>query len=221
MTKYVTAILLIVVMIFSFTYAAADDLSGKSIEELYQLRESINNEIASRQSTVELQEGTPIQNIFPDKDLAKLVRDETGKISINDKVTQEDLDSVRSIYATRNEDIKSLEGIEYLRNLESLTMFGQKNLAYVPDTIGSLTSLKRIEFSESLFLEFLPDSICDLPALRSLNLRSSAIKALPDDIGNLTNLAEIDISYTNITDLPESIYALNLGTFNRTGLDFE
>ena len=221
MTKYVIAILLIVVMLFGFTYAIAEDLSSSSLDELYELRKAINEEIASRRSVIDLQEGSPIQDIFPDKDLAKLVRDETGKISIKDKVTQDDLDSVSSIYATRNEDVKSLEGIEYLRNLESLSMFGQKNLAYIPETIGTLESLGRIEFSESEFLEYLPDSICDLPELRSLDLRSSAIKALPDDIGNLSSLEYLDISYTNITELPESIYALNLKTFTRTGIDME
>lgn len=221
MRKSVIAILLIVAVLFTIHYAAADDLSEMSIEELYKLRESINDEIASRRSPVDLQEGTPIQDIFPDKDLAKLVRDKTGKISVEDKVTQDDLDSVKNIYATRNEDIKSLEGIEYLRNIESLSMFGQKNLAYIPETIGTLSSLRKLEFSESEFLEYIPESICDLPDLRSLILRSSAIKALPDDIGNLSCLEDLDISYTQITELPESIYALNLKTFTRTGLDFE
>lgn len=221
MRKSVISILLVVALLLSVHYAAAEDLTGKTIEELYQMRKVINDEIASRRAEINLQEGTPIKDIFPDTDLAKLVRDKTGKISIKDKVTQEDLDSVTGIYATRNEDVKSLAGIEYLRNLESLSMFGQKNLAYIPDAIGSLISLRRLEFSESIFLEYLPDSICDLPALRSLDLRSSAIKALPDDIGNLASLEDLDISSTNITELPESIYALNLKTFARTGLDFE
>ena len=45
--------------------------------------------------------------------------------------------------------------------------------------------------------------------------------ALPSEIGSLQSLTKLDISNTQITSLPDSIYALQLDSFRREGLNIE
>ena len=219
MTKSVIATLLVVVMLICCTYAAAEDLTGMSTDELLNLRLQINNELASRNTLQEIQEGSTIADLFPDPVLAKCVRDKVGAFTVNDVVTQEKLDSVDTIAFTNTDSgIQSLEGIGHLHGMWQLVFHNQDHLTSIPDEIENCTSLERFAIS-CKNITAIPDSICNLPLLNDLDLSYTPISELPADIGNLTGLKELDISHTKITSLPASIYALELDTFNREGLD--
>ena len=152
--------------------------------------------------------------------MARHIRDSIGAFSTSDKATQEKLDSIKNLSFDRNDDVGSLEGIQYLSNLESLNCFGQNNLSEIPDTIGNLKNLKRIDIYESP-ITMLPDSICNLLNLTHISIERTNVISLPDDIGNLTSLEYLNISYTKITELPDSIYTLELKWFYRNGLDLD
>ena len=221
MKKAICTLLAILLCAIGTTCFAEMDLSSMTLEELYALRLEINNEIAGRvKESNDVPEGKTIAELFPDQYVARKVRDAIGAFSTKDIVSQEKLDNAWNLDFDRNDDVASLEGIQYLHNLEYLSCFGQKSLMEIPESIGSLSKLSRISIYESPITS-LPDSICELKQLYFLELRETDISKLPEDIGNLSSLTYLDISYTKITSLPESIYALNLETFVRRGLDID
>jgi len=225
MSKSVRALLLVVVLVFSFHYATAEDLSSMTDEELLELRMEINNELAARKEAAEIPEGSTIADLFPDHILAMKVRDAIGAISTKDPVTQDELDTIRTISVNgavsgETHDLKDVTGIEYLRNLEAIHFVRQDNLTELPDSIGSCVHLRVIDLRSSGIKE-LPNSICDLIELQELDVSYSELDKLPDDIGNLQALKELDISHTKIMELPASIRNLTLDKFRREGMDLD
>jgi len=225
MSKTAKAILLVVLLVFSFHYAVAEDLTAMTDEELLDLRLKINLELAARMEAVIVPEGMTIAEIFPDPVLAIKVRDEIGAISTKDAVTQKELDTIRYIAVNgavsgETHDLKDLSGIEYLRNLETIRFVRQENLTSIPEAIENCVHLREIDL-RSCGITVLPNSICNLLKLKELDLSGNPLTALPDDIGNLQSLKELDISYTKITELPASIRNLSLEDFRRQGLDLD
>lgn len=219
MSKSVTALLLVVVLLFSVHYAIAEDLSSMTDEELLSLRKQINEELAARSEQSVLQDGMTLAEIFPDKNLAIYIRDEVGAFSINDHVTQDDLDRVTNIQISGKEtNISSLEGIQYLTNMTLLNIYDQNGQMFIPDCFDALPNLTSIMFRYCDITE-LPPSIVNAPALRQLNIKNTDISSLPEDIGNLSTLRILDISNTKITSLPASIRLLDLEEFKREGLN--
>ena len=222
--KKVICIILTFLCFLMVTANAETDISQMSLEELLSLRQIVNEQIAqiiiseNQRNTDEIL-GT-IKDLFPNPSVAKHIRDSIGAFSTNDSVTQEKLDTVTSLSFDRNDDVTTLDGIQFLRNLEYLSCFGQNNLTEIPDCVGLLLNLERIDIYESPITS-LPDSICNLQRLWWLSLRNTNLSSLPDDIGNLSALTYLNISYTKISNLPESIYGLQLDTFERKGLDLD
>ena len=224
MKKVLCIVLVLVISSMVMGANAETDISQMSLEELLALRKTVNEQIAQ----IILSEGQEdtsgvlgtIKELFPDPWVAKHIRDSIGAFSTNDGVTQEKLDTVTSLSFDRNDDVTTLDGIQYLRNLEYLSCFGQNNLRDIPDAIGTLLNLEDISIYESPITD-LPDSICNLQQLRWLSIESTNISSLPDDIGNLSALTYLNISNTKISSLPESIYTLQLKTFERKGLDID
>lgn len=218
MSKCVISILLLVAMLFAITYAGAEDLSKMSTEELIQLRQDINNELAARAEQATLEAGKTIIDVFPDKNIAIKMRDEMGAFSINDPVTDEMLESVTYIFINdMNLGIESLEGVQYLPKLKSIEVIYEPTLTQLPDLSG-LKFLYELDFTHCGLTE-LPDWICNCQALEKIEVDFNPVKNLPENIGNLSTLKELDISYTEITELPASIKNLKLKEFNRKGLD--
>ena len=225
MRKAVTALLLVVVILLGCIYAAAEDLSAMTTEDLLDLRLQINNELVSRKADVEIQEGAIIADLFPDRFLAMKVRDAVGAISTSDPITQDELDSIKTISINGNtagetEEFCDLTGIEYLRNLEVLRVVRQPGCTKIPDAIGNCIYLRDLDFRSS-GIKTLPASICDLEYLESIDACYSELDSLPDDIGNLQQLKKLNISYTKVTVLPASIRNLDLEKFYRDGLDLD
>lgn len=225
MSKYVISILLLVAMLFAITYAGAEDLSKMSTEELIQLRQDINNELASRNTPTEVPEGAAIADLFPDHILAMKVRDAVGAISTKDPITQEELDTIKTIsingaVSGETHEFKDLTGIDYLRNVVELHIVRQPDFVEMPESIEKCIHLKVLDL-RSCGLKTLPAAICNLTALEELKVSSSELESLPDDIGNLESLKKLDISYTKVTELPVSIRNLSLEKFNREGLDLD
>ena len=81
-------------------------------------------------------------------------------------------------------------------------------LTELPESIGQLTQLKKLDLSwgykdekQKNQLTALPDSLGQLTQLTSLNLSNNQLTALPDSLaalGALTQLETLDISYEAI-----------------------
>lgn len=121
-------------------------------------------------------------------------------------------------------------GIGRLKNLRVFEVNNYKNLTHLPNTIGNLSSLKKLNVLacglqsipasigglkrlEKLSfwanrIKELPRSIGDLHSLSSLSLGENELASLPDSIGNLTHLRHLYISKNNLTSIPQVILDL-------------
>ena len=224
--KKVFSVFAIFLLIWCSVDALAEtDVSTMPLEELYALRTVINNEIAARlRAEYVAPEGKTIAELFPDTWIARHIRDELGKFSTSDIVTQDELDTITQFRVNGQTvdhiQVTTLEGLQYLRSLERLEINNQENIVEIPEWVGTLVNLTFLEFRYCPIVT-VPDCVCNLTELRTLNFFGSDVQALPEDIGNLINLENIDIAHTKITKLPASIYNLSLKSFNREGLDID
>ncbi|RHN52811.1 putative P-loop containing nucleoside triphosphate hydrolase, leucine-rich repeat domain, L [Medicago truncatula] len=98
--------------------------------------------------------------------------------------------------------------IPTLRRLRVLSLSGYRNIAMLPDSIGSLVQLRYLDLSNTR-IESLPDTTCNLHNLQTLILSYCYhLIELPVHIGKLINLRHLDINWTNIKEMPMEILAL-------------
>ncbi|EHD1150531.1 LPXTG cell wall anchor domain-containing protein [Listeria monocytogenes] len=149
----------------------------------------------------------PINQIFPDTDLAEGIRAVLQKASVTDVVTQEELESITKLVVA-GEKVASIQGIEYLTNLEYLNLNGNQ--------ITDISPLSNLVKLTNLYIG--TNKITDISALQ-----------------NLTNLRELYLNEDNISDISPlanltKMYSLNLGAnhnlsdlsplSNMTGLNY-
>ncbi|ECW0046741.1 LPXTG cell wall anchor domain-containing protein [Listeria monocytogenes] len=149
----------------------------------------------------------PINQIFPDADLAEGIRAVLQKASVTDVVTQEELESITKLVVA-GEKVDSIQGIEYLTNLEYLNLNGNQ--------ITDISPLSNLVKLTNLYIG--TNKITDISALQ-----------------NLTNLRELYLNEDNISDISPlanltKMYSLNLGAnhnlsdlsplSNMTGLNY-
>ena len=95
-----------------------------------------------------------------------------------------------------------------LANLVYLNFSWNKGLSILPDSIGALTMLNKLNLSGTQ-ISNLPHSIGSLTQLELLDLRRSKLKHLPNSIGKLVNLRKLDLSNCEVENLPDSIGSLS------------
>ncbi|XP_023762170.1 disease resistance protein RPV1 [Lactuca sativa] len=94
-------------------------------------------------------------------------------------------------------------GLRCLRRLEL-----KGNIIEVLKDLDKLECLEELSFSSTEIM-YLPDSICMLKNLKSLQIISCFLHGkLPEDLGQLECLESLDLSDTNIEHLPDNIFML-------------
>ncbi|MFX1237537.1 MAG: hypothetical protein ACFE8P_07435, partial [Promethearchaeota archaeon] len=107
-------------------------------------------------------------------------------------------------YLTNAESLpESLGSLKSLKELEITYCYRLKSL---PESLVNLINLEILTISNCYDLEALPDNIDKLINLKSLSLRNANnIQTLPHKLGELKNLETLKIERCNINSFPESI----------------
>ncbi|HBM4480345.1 TPA: leucine-rich repeat domain-containing protein, partial [Listeria innocua] len=196
-------------------------------DSLKQTQESKNSEQATNTESKEvpIKAGkvipgpTAISSIFPDANLAEVMRTQFGKSSVDDTVTQAELDSCTAINTAVYKNIIDVTGIENLRNLTSLDLSGNKIVDISP--VAGLVNLKslRVDNNKELSDISLVAGLVNLKALYIHNCAISDISAVSNLIGletftadgnklsdisplaNLTNLLRLNLSNNMIENV--------------------
>jgi len=92
--------------------------------------------------------------------------------------------------------------------LERLKIRG-KGLNYIPEEIGQLTQLQRLNIDHTESLITIPNSIGHLSQLKKLSINGTSISKLPDSIGQLQELEELNVKINRqLRYFPSSIGTL-------------
>ena len=224
--KKLMALALVLIALVGVAAAEDIDFDSYTLEELRDMQQRISAAISGKQNEVaqpaESVEGAPLRDLFEDVELAKLVRDAMGAFSVNDIVTQDQLDAVTELRVPGGAMLSSIGGISHLRGLVTLSFGASVATAYgperrisdpeyasllcteLPDEIGQLTNLRYLKFCQTRFERF-PDSMRNLVNLESLFVRGAALKELPDWIGEWTNLKKLEVWQCFVDAVPASI----------------
>ena len=114
--------------------------------------------------------------------------------------------------------------IQYLTQLEDLTLYCCRSLTTLPETIGQLKNLRRLHIN-LCDIKKLPDSIVALKELTELHIISPDLSELPENIGELNKIQKLSISgrmgTTTLNHLPDSIKNLtDLKKLHISGLPY-
>ncbi|MBC2262809.1 KxYKxGKxW signal peptide domain-containing protein, partial [Listeria sp. FSL L7-0091] len=128
-------------------------------------------------------EATAISNIFPDANLAEAVRAQLYKGSVDDLVTQSNLDGLTQLNNVSNKNISDLSGIEHLTNLTSLYL--NNNAISDISALSGLTSLTTLQLNNNAISDI--SALSGLTSLTTLQLNNNAIS----DISALSGLTSL------------------------------
>ncbi|HAC4848019.1 TPA_asm: LPXTG cell wall anchor domain-containing protein, partial [Listeria monocytogenes] len=136
-----------------------------------------------------------ISVIFPDAALAEIIRDTLGKSSVDDIVTQAELDTITWV----SEIYRGIADISGMENLTSLTYLNLDN-----DQISDISPLANLTNLEYLYLNYNQISdispLANLINLTNLSLGRNQISDI-SPLANLTNLIYLNLYNNQISDL--------------------
>ncbi|OWM63707.1 hypothetical protein CDL15_Pgr008250 [Punica granatum] len=96
-----------------------------------------------------------------------------------------------------------------MKKLEILSANGCRCLNGIPESVGSLTKLKRLLLADCRALTKLPDSIGQLSSLVELNLERCGVTRLPRTLGNLDKLEVLAGACASMWEVPADLRGLS------------
>ncbi|HDR7631998.1 TPA: leucine-rich repeat domain-containing protein [Bacillus mycoides] len=149
------------------------------------------------QSIVEKQ--TESKNVILDKNLQQHINKKNfGRENLNAPITKEDLLQIKTleILKEKGKEIKDLTGLEYMTNLENLTLegVGLKNIKF----ISNLKQLKDVNVSHNKIEDITP--LSSLENLQWLNLADNHIKDV-SVLGSMLDLLSLKLAGNEIRDV--------------------
>lgn len=190
---------------------------NSSGEKIYEFKLDTN----STESKIRFN-GTVIQNIVEkqkeranviiDKTLQKHINKENlGRENLNAPITKEDLLQIKEleILKEKGKEIKDIAGLEYMTNLEKLTLegVGLKNIEF----ISSLEKLNDINVSHNQIEDITP--LSSLKNLQWLNLTDNRIKDV-SVLGSMLDLLSLKLAGNEIRDVRPLIQLGQWGTID-------
>ncbi|WP_420685857.1 leucine-rich repeat domain-containing protein [Bacillus cereus] len=139
------------------------------------------------------------QNVILDKTLQQHINKENlGREDLNAPITKEDLLQIKKleIFKEKGNEIKDITGLEYMTNLENLTLegVGLKNIEF----ISNLKQLNNVNVSHNQIEDITP--LSSLENLQWLNLADNHIKDVMV-IGSMLNLFSLNLAGNEIRDV--------------------
>ncbi len=106
-------------------------------------------------------------------------------------------------------DLKSLPTtLGQLAKLQSLSVYGSRQLANIPAEIGDLTKLINLNLGWCN-LSTVPSTLGDLVNLVDLRLDENKLQEVPKEIGNLSNLKTLQLQKNTLSQLPSELGMLD------------
>lgn len=229
---------LMAMLLLMGTWALAEDYAALTDEELAamlsQSRDESTELLSEMGRRIREKETTPddtslgkIKDVFPDEVVACYIRDELNKLSIEQPVTQAELDTITvfGVPDDYGDAIYDLTGIGYLRNVTRVSFYTNNGWCAkymgetLPDEFYTLTKLEYLNLSwiNPIKLTKLSDALGNFTELTYLGLENTQLTELPETIGNLRKLKTLNISNTKISALPDSIWTLELEEIDMAG----
>jgi uncharacterized repeat protein (TIGR02543 family) len=142
--------------------------------------------------------GTPLNQLFPDPEVADLVGIMLNKPRADAIASQAELDTITVIdqYSDSESPIKSVQGFEYLRNLVILSLPGNEIADIRP--LAGLTKLTELNLRFNYIVDVSP--LTDMTQLTTLNLYNNEITDLMPLL-SLSNVQKLNMSYNQIVDI--------------------
>ena len=152
------------------------------------------------------------QNVILDKTLQQHINKENlGRENVNAPITKEDLLQIKKleILKEKGNEIKDITGLEYMTNLEKLTLegVGLKNIEF----ISNLKQLNNVNVSHNQIEDITP--LSSLENLQWLNLEDNHIKDVTV-IGSMLNLFSLNLAGNEIRDVRPLIQLGQWGTID-------
>ncbi|MFF1290990.1 leucine-rich repeat domain-containing protein [Bacillus thuringiensis] len=152
------------------------------------------------------------QNVILDKTLQQHINKENlGRENLNAPITKEDLLQIKTveILKEKGKEIKDITGLEYMTNLEKLTLegVGLKNIEF----ISNLKQLNDVNVSHNQIEDTTPLSL--LKNLQWLNLTDNRIKDVTV-LGSMLDLLSLKLAENEIRDVRPLIQLGQWGTID-------
>ncbi|EMZ8519124.1 leucine-rich repeat domain-containing protein [Listeria monocytogenes] len=139
---------------------------------------------------------TPINQVFPDANLAEVMKGTLQKPNVSTLVTQDELNAVEKVEKGRN--IASIEGVQYLNNLRVLRLTGMDNSISDLRPLSGLTNLTILAMGNNQVNDLTP--LSGLTNLKELSMNQNQINDI-NALSGLTSLVSMDLSENQITDI--------------------
>ncbi|PEU76271.1 internalin [Bacillus anthracis] len=152
------------------------------------------------------------QNVILDKTLQQHINKENlGRENVNAPITKEDLLQIKKleIFKEKGNEIKDITGLEYMTNLEKLTLegVGLKNIEF----ISNLKQLNNVNVSHNQIEDITP--LSSLENLQWLNLTGNRIKDV-SVLGSMLDLLSLKLAENEIRDVRPLIQLGQWGTID-------
>ncbi|KAJ4723825.1 putative disease resistance protein (TIR-NBS-LRR class) [Melia azedarach] len=125
------------------------------------------------------------------------------------------VESIERVFFSGCKNLKrfpEIPSIEYPSRLVHLDLGNCSMLEHLPRSIGRLKSLQSFCLSDCPNLHRLPDELGHLVALKRLEIERTSIREVPETLGQLSSLERLYLEKNNFERVPESIIKLsNLG----------
>jgi hypothetical protein len=116
---------------------------------------------------------------------------------------------LKKLTFSNQKELKNLNNIKILKNLENLaTLEIDRNYSLKNIQSLHLKNLKKLYITKNKFLEELPDDICDLENLDTLDIQNNNIKNLPENFGDL-KITHLNLNENPIKEFPTNFYNLS------------
>lgn len=151
-----------------------------------------------------LTQATPINQIFPDPEMAEFMQSQLNKTTVTDPVSQDELNRV-SYIIVGDAGIESIEGVQYLNNI-TIIMMTQNNISDI-SPVSELKNLQTLYFNDNKISNI--SGLSSLTNLVSLSIDGNQISDI-SPISSLTNLNELLANNNQINDVSGLSRLINL-----------